>query len=98
MATYTKKNGPRGRFLYFKDGKMISVKDIPEDIVDKLPLNGEYEEKEVVAPTVRKCIFCGNHATESRFVDLQTIYLCEEDYYHKTIGEISQILKSHDQI
>lgn len=98
MATYTKKNGPRGRFLYFKDGKMISVKDIPEDIVDKLPLNGEYEEKEVVAPTVRKCIFCGNHATESRFVDLQTIYLCEEDYYSKTTGKITEKLREKGKI
>jgi len=94
MATYTKKNGPRGRFLYFKNGKMISVKDIPEEIIDKLPLNGEYVEQEVIAPTVRKCLFCDRDATESRFVDLQTIDLCEEHYYHKTIGEISQTLKN----
>lgn len=94
MATYTKKNGPRGRFLYFKDGKMISVKDIPEDIVDVLPLGGEYVEKEVVAPTIRKCLFCERDASESRFVNLRTIDLCEEHYYDTTIGEISQKLQN----
>jgi len=80
---YIKRNGPRGRSIYFLDGKLVSAKSIPQNELDKL--NGAVVE---TTPVPKVCIFCGEYGTEEKFINLQTLYLCNEDYLNKTSGEI----------
>ena len=75
-----------GRQMFFSDGHLISKKDIPEDIL--LALTGQ-DGKDGKA-----CIFCGHKATQSRFVNLQTVDLCDKHYYDTSIGEIAQRLNN----
>ena len=89
---YKKSKGPRGRFLYFKDGKMVSPKSIPEDVLAKL--NDHVTVEPPKEKPQRTCIFCGEPGTEESFIDLQTIYLCQEHYLNKTKGEIAHKLRS----
>lgn len=37
----------------------------------------------------KECIFCGEPGDRTRFVNLQTIDLCDEDYNSHTTGEIA---------
>jgi hypothetical protein len=98
---YLKQNGPRGRFLYFQevDGKkkMISVKDIPTEILDKMVIGEPISDEPVEVPVSqeRKCIFCGINATDTRLINLQTVALCEEHYLNRTVGEIVQQLREN---
>lgn len=41
----------------------------------------------------RNCLFCGEQGTRSKFVYLQMVYLCENDYHNKTTGEVGQKIK-----
>lgn len=42
------------------------------------------------------CIFCGEPGTCTKYVYLQTVYLCDEDYHSKTTGEVGQYLRERD--
>ena len=86
---YKRTKGPRGRWLYFKNGKMVSVKSIPQEELDKL--NGDVQVE--TTPTERKCLFCGEPGTEPMFINLQHLDLCMEHYLNKTKGEVVQKLK-----
>ena len=88
---YKKSRGPRGRSLYFLDGKMISVKTIPPEIVASLEIHNEYnsEVKYEAEKPVKHCLFCGMPATKTRVVNGMIVELCDEDYYDKSIGKIA---------
>lgn len=53
------------------------------------------EEVETVDPT-KLCLFCGAFTNTKRFVNLQTIAVCEEHYYSTTIGQIAQKMKEQE--
>jgi hypothetical protein len=55
----------------------------PEPVVKPTPV--EYKE-----PPHKICLFCGQPGDMTRFVNLKTVYLCNEDYNTKTVGEIGQ--------
>ncbi len=99
---YIKRNGPRGRFLYFQEiegkYKMISVKNIPENILNKMIIGESISDEPEKTPVSqeRKCIFCGIHATDTRLINLQTVALCEGHYLNKTVGEIVQQLRENN--
>ena len=97
---YKKTKGPKGRSLYFKDGKLVSVKSIPSDILLKLDEQGKYDAEAPPQPIQRperSCIFDGKPATKQRFVNLQTVYLCEDCYYDKTVGKITERLRLNEK-
>lgn len=89
MSEYKISKGPNGRNLYFRKDeagfKMISVKDIPEDILKTMEVEKPVSDQ---APEFRKCLFCGMQGTEERFINLQKVYLCLDDYGTKTTGEV----------
>lgn len=92
---YKMSPGPRGRKLYFKENeqgkfKMISVKDIPEDILASMELQKPVEETK---PEFRKCIFCGQPATEEKWFNREKYYLCLDDYQTKTTGELAEKIR-----
>lgn len=73
---------------YMKDNRFIKADDVPQEIKDKL----ETKTAAAEAPS-KTCIFCGEAATESRFIQLQTIALCNDHFYSRTVGQIVQKLK-----
>ena len=70
---------------YLKDGKLISVKNIPEDVLRGLETENEVKDK--------RCLFCDRPATKFRLFQLQPVDLCDEDYMTKTLGKIAQKLR-----
>lgn len=91
---YKVRDGARGRKLYFHNGKMISQKDVPEEVMAKLLFSDQIEETMIAPPEPDKvCIVCGEHGDKTRFVNLQTVVLCEEHYYSMTMGKIVQHMK-----
>lgn len=79
--------------MYKMDRKFVSVKNIPANIVELLNTNKEVDDTDLPpAPMYRGCIFCDKHSKLQRTVNLQTVYLCDEHYYDKTIGQVAQQL------
>lgn len=91
--SYRAITGPRGtRYLY--KGKLIKTADVPADIMEQLK---DHASAEVATePQPKACIFCGAYGRFTRFVNLQTIYLCEEHYYSESIGKIVHKLKESE--
>lgn len=74
---------------YMKDGKFVKYDSVPQEIKDKLETNN-------AAATLldpKKCLFCDEPATETRYVNMQTIALCSEHFYSMNIGHIVMKLK-----
>lgn len=95
MAIYKRSKGPRGRWLYFKDGKMVSIGSIPQHILAEVDsdLKSTAPDATEIVLKYNECIFCKEHAKLSRLLNTQTLYLCNKDYYSKTIGQIAQQLR-----
>jgi len=84
---YTKVSGKHGvRFM--KGGRFVKVQDVPEEVKTKFD-----SQERMGALDPKACLFCGSFASETRFVNLRTIALCEEHYYDKNIGQIVQRLR-----
>lgn len=90
---YKQSKGPRGRYLYFKNGKMISKKDIPEDILQTMEPGKPVSD---ASPEFQKCIFCGSLSTDPKYINGQKVNLCLDDYHGKTTGECVEQLRSID--
>lgn len=101
---YEKKTDKRGRVLYFKDKKMVSVNSIPEDaaIIDRdfgltIDHTSQTDKVELGATNLptedRTCIFTGEPGTHQRYVNGQLVWLNEEMYATKTLGEVAQQLR-----
>jgi hypothetical protein len=91
----TMKNG-RTRYMYQR--KFIAATKVPFEIKAVLDRPRPDEEPPQPAPQSqgpkqeRKCIFCGAHARFTKFVNLQTVYVCDDDYYDKSTGKIAEQL------
>jgi hypothetical protein len=64
---------------------MISVRDVPQDVVDSFT-------DEEPTKSDRKCVFCGEHSKYYRLVNNRSVYICNEHYYSKSLGQVAQKL------
>lgn len=90
----------RGKERFRKNGLMIRSDVIPEEEKEKLREEKKRKENAINQPRPdeppkdeKACIFCGAHSRFTRFVNLRTVYVCDSDYYDKTVGKIAQKLK-----
>jgi hypothetical protein len=82
----------RGKPRYMRDGKLIKASEVPPEEIERLNKGSVIEQPE---PKKDKgCIFCGAHSRYTRFVDGQTVYVCDDHYYSETIGKVAQRLRS----
>lgn len=72
---------------------MVAKTNIPSNIYKLLQTQDSVDDTNIVFEKPwRECVFCGKEASKSRFVQLQTIDLCNEHYLNKNIGKIVQRL------
>lgn len=83
--TIESKNGIR----YMKDGKFIKKDNIPADVLIKLGV-GMQDIVDAIVPEPTKCIFCGMATKQYRLLDSKPVYLCMDDYYDKSLGQVAQ--------
>jgi hypothetical protein len=89
--------GKRGK-RYMKNGHLIKKTDLSEEELAHFEHPTTEEELPkldthpiaVSAKSDRSCIFCGAYSKFTKLINSQTIYLCEQDYYDKNIGKITQ--------
>lgn len=103
MTKYLKQTGKNGRTLYFIDGKISKVTDIPSKVIDDLQDGVEIEYFEsfqtpvvsgsdplpLVNEAPKECLYC--QATEGlrpKMVHLRMVWLCGGDYESHTTGQI----------
>lgn len=72
---------------YMKGSKFCSIKDIPEDVLQRL-------NNQETVNTTRDCPFCGGAGTEEKTLNSVRYYLCLEHYDTKTTGELAQTIDS----
>lgn len=102
--TYTKFEIPGRGVRYRKDNKLISVRDVPAD--ELMRLNKDQSEVPPETPVQRpdpesrdkNCIFCGEHTTWAKFIDLQTIPICQQHYYSESTGKIVQKMRETQSV
>lgn len=84
----------RGRPKFRKIGERGLMKQnaLPRDVMDHFGLLGD-ESPEEPKKNPKACIFCGMHSRYTRFVNGQTVYICDEHYYSENIGKIVQKLR-----
>lgn len=93
---YKKVRNNVGRTMYYKEGKLITEADAPEE-VRKSEIYGNYldipdeitaiTEEESVDPS-KACIFCGQYAKYGRFIHGRSVPLCDEDLNNKSTGMV----------
>jgi hypothetical protein len=76
---------------YLKDGRFIKHTEVPEDIKTELNNLPKPEPQEKV------CLFCDQYGKYTRLLNMQTVYLCETDFYDKSIGKIAEKLRSRSK-
>lgn len=91
MAIYTKMHTGLGYTIYRCDKRFIKTLDVPSNIKELLETQDEVNDENTIASSpYKKCIFCGDDTKLSRQVNQQTLYVCEKDFYAKTIGQFAQ--------
>lgn len=92
MSIYSVVETSRGR-RYRLGHKFIKPTDIPANVFHLLQHQSSVDvsNMKVEAP-LKRCIICEQPANMTRFLNMQTVALCEEHYYSSdiTIGVIAQ--------
>lgn len=84
------RNGVR----YMKDKKFVSVKNVPEDVLQQLTEDNVVGEQGVKpTPNSKPCIFCGKWGNKFKLVNQHTIAVCDGHYLTETTGRIAQKLR-----
>lgn len=98
MSIYSTRPGINGSRIYLKDKLPVKKTDIPANIFAELTAGKEAVDDSVVQPqaTVKFCVFCKAPCTLTRFVNMQTVYMCEQHYHDKTIGQVVQQLRENN--
>lgn len=74
--------------------KFVGKTKIPASVLDALESMDEVDESALaLQPLKRECIFCGETCKNTRRVNNQTVYLCNEHYYAKTIGKVAERIR-----
>lgn len=91
---YTKKTSIKGREMYYKENKLISVREIPQVVLNNM-VEGTPYEYVIEGPQVidKNCIFCGMYSNLQRLVSGKIVSICEEHYYSKNMGQTAQRMK-----
>lgn len=99
MSKYKIVTRTDGSIRYMKDKKFTSKSSIPANVLRQLKPNNEVDDEgmDLEAP-LKECIFCQAPTKMYRFINLQTIYICEEHYYDKTTGQIVQQLNKEQAL
>lgn len=79
-------HGPR----YMKDGKFVKKANIPPDTLIQLNVGMQDIDTTPVEPEIHKCVFCDQVTKRYRLLNQKNIYVCEEDYQDKTVGQTVQ--------
>jgi hypothetical protein len=89
-SMFAVRNGVR----YTKDRKMVSKSAVPTELLDRLEVGKVFNDKGVEQNVINKsCIFCGAAGNCQKLLDAKIVYLCEDDYYNKNVGQIAQTSK-----
>jgi hypothetical protein len=101
---YTREIKSDGRPFYYKNGRIIKKVLIPKEELLKLqPVDETVDESGEQPVNVKPervqhtCLMCGADATRQRFANLQVVTLCEDDYFHRSLGEIVMKMRSNNE-
>lgn len=78
---------------------VVSRADVPADVLAELDAGKELAAASPSKTTIQPekvCTFCGVGSKLSRILDTQTIYLCDEHYYSKNLGQIAQHVREKE--
>lgn len=90
MSEYTAietRNGIR----YLKDKKLFAKGNIPANIFPLIKVGETVSDENVrLEAPLKECLFCGVPCKNVRLLNQQTVALCDEHYYSKTLGQVAQ--------
>jgi len=84
---YKSKEGVEG-FRYLKNNKLTKESRIPHEVSEKFKFVDTIEYDD--APELRRCLFCDAPQSRQRYLNGQTVELCEWHYQNMRLGQIAQ--------
>lgn len=106
---YTVKIAQGGQKFFYRDGKLIRKAQVPKEELVKLQqelaaqgietVDVNEPETAVLEPehVEAECLICGEPANRRRFVNLQTVAVCETHYFETTLGKLVIALREKGQ-
>lgn len=80
-------NGDEG-YRYTKNGLMTKESRIPHDVMEKFEYAPAIEYDDM--PEARRCIACDAPQSRTRYLNAESIELCEYHYQNMRLGQIAQ--------
>lgn len=97
MSIYSKRPGIKGSTVYVKDKHLIKAVNVPGNVMTLLETQDVVDtENMILEAPLKRCIFCDAHTKMSRLINGQHVYVCENDYQDKTLGQVAQALREHN--
>lgn len=95
MAKFVKVKTKNGKFMFFKNGKMVAKNSVP------LPVREADPGLEIVLPDapepqkeeIKECLICGEEGVRRRFLSGINFRLCVEHYGKVGVGKLAQALR-----
>lgn len=95
--SYILKMSKRDKPMYYRDNRLISVRDIPQVVLSQLQPGIPFDYKVEPPQEIPKdCLFCGAPAKLTRIVNGYVVVLCHDHFYSETIGRIAQKLREKE--
>ena len=78
-------------FRYTKDGKMTKESRIPHEVMEKFQFAPEtlYDDM----PERRRCLACEAPQSRQRYLNGETVELCEYHYQNMRLGQIAALVR-----
>lgn len=96
MAIYTKRKGLNDSTIFWRDKRPVKTLDVPSNIVDLLEHQDKVDDENLkLESPYRRCVFDGEYTKLYRIVNQQPVYICQEDFHEKTLGQIAQRVREN---
>jgi hypothetical protein len=91
---------------YFRNRKFMAFKDVPQAVRDYPNFDETFTLDEDVEANLatqtetttekasRPCLFCSEEGIRPRYVNMKTVYLCQEHYINTNLGKIVAHMRS----
>lgn len=94
-VSYTKTGLKRGESGAEGFTRVVDINELPPVVLENFEAGEdvvEYSEGDIPVVTLnRECLFCGMGGCKlTKLLNGETLYLCEQHYYDKNLGQIAQ--------
>lgn len=97
MSIWRAMPGIHNSIRYVRNNKVVKTKDVPAGIKVLLETHDRVDDEQYTESELtyigKRCIFCHEPYKYERLLNQQSVALCAEHYYSKSMGQIAEQLR-----